>query len=102
MTWVECRELNENLLLYVDSLAAGKWKNMDPMSLRQVVRQYVDLLSREDPKRMSDPHFLNVIYQLEDLIPQWRADPKLRMLSNDLDMLQAIVDHEVQQVGAMK
>lgn len=93
--------LNESLLNYIDSLAAGKWKNMDPMALRQVVRQYIDMLGRDDQSRTSDPHYLNVALQLKDLIPQWRADPKLRVLKNDLDMLDAMVQHDVQQLNAM-
>lgn len=100
-TWGEYKALNENLLLYIDSLAAGKWRNMDPMALRQVVRQYFDLLGRDDQNRTSDPHYLNVALQLQDLIPQWRADPKLRVLQNDLDMLDALVQHDVQQLNAM-
>ena len=97
-TWGAYKSLNENLLLYIDSLATGKWRNMDPMALRQVVRQYIDLLGREDRGRTSDPHYLNAVLQLQELIPQWRADPKLAAIRSDLDMLDAMVQHDVASI----
>ncbi len=91
----------ENLHQNIDFLAAGKWKKMDPQNLKNVIRQYIQLLGQDHPDQMSDPFHLNTVLELEDLIKQWKVDPRLSILKNDLETLELIVKHDVDKLNSM-
>lgn len=80
--------LAESLLNYADSLPY-KWRQMEPNALKRLMGQYVDVLGRSNSQ---DPHTLNTLLQLKELLPQWKADPRMR--GSQLDMLDAIVTNE--------